>query len=54
MPSFKRCSVRNPNEGIEKRYDTFLPDDTNTEVDKEDIIKGISHSSILMLSVWPQ
>lgn len=39
-PSFKRCSARNPEENIEKKFDTFLPDDTNTEVDKEEIIKG--------------
>ncbi|XP_067935362.1 X-ray repair cross-complementing protein 5-like isoform X2 [Watersipora subatra] len=48
LPSFKKCSVRNPNEEIKREYDTFLPDDTSTEVDKEDIIKGYRYGTDLV------
>ncbi|KAF6020788.1 XRCC5 [Bugula neritina] len=48
LPSFKKCSARNPDEDITKKFDTFLPDGTNTEVDKEDIIKGYRYGTDLV------
>lgn len=41
MPTFKQCAARDPTQLIEKKYDTYLPDGMDTEVDKEDVIKGI-------------
>lgn len=36
--------MRDPTQPVERKYDTYLPDGMDTEVDKEDIIKGESKS----------
>lgn len=41
LPSFKQCSAQDPNQLIERKYDTYLPDGLDTEVDKDSIIKGL-------------
>ena len=41
LPSFKQCSAQDPSQLIERKYDTYLPDGLDTEVDRESIIKGV-------------